>query len=130
MKKKIILGGLVVLFVLLVFVVTDVFFSSSIVSPPRSLLTGVAYCIGDWFEVNLRDPGSVEIVDKGEIVKIDGDRKTFYVQEVFYRSKNLYGGYVLFDDVFLIEYTGKKYEVTAYLDIDSWLELIEELENK
>jgi len=74
--------------------------------------------VEDWLMENLRDPDSYESIEWYEVQKgVGDDGQTIYAARHKYRSKNSLGGYVVNDDVFLLDESG---EVTTRVSYEAW----------
>lgn len=70
---------------------------------------GSVYQVEEWLKANLKDPGSLEIIEWRKVAR-DGSS---YVVSVKYRAKNSFGGYVVDDKLFFLDTAGR---VTSSMD--------------
>lgn len=59
---------------------------------------GVAFVVEKWFEYNLKDPKSLEIIEVTEMKKANDGT---FVQTVKYRTKNSFGGFNIEHRIFV-----------------------------
>jgi len=60
--------------------------------------------VEDWFERNLKDPKSVDVIEWYEVKK--NDQQGFYIVRCDFRAKNSFGGYVVHNYNFYIDFSG------------------------
>jgi hypothetical protein len=62
---------------------------------PEGGWDGVVTCVRHWMNRNLKDPGSLEIIEVSPVVELP----EYWAQRVKYRARNSFGGYVLAEQV-------------------------------